>query len=159
MRLSSKTIKIGGVITSICFFVAIGAFTVFAQSSVGGDVDDTGSTVGGDVKPTTFQLQNPLDPKFNTVGGLVSGFVEIFTYLVVIAAVILLIWTGLQFVLAQGNMERMKELKNRLLYIVIGIAIVIGARVIVYAVLNTLEATGTVRPGIINSTNRALDQQ
>mgnify|MGYP001608379131 CR=1 FL=1 len=104
----------------------------------------------------TFYLQNPLDPKFNSVGGLVQGFLEIFSYLVVLLAVLMLIWVGLQFVLAQGKPERMKELKNWLLWIVIGVAIVIGARIIVTVVINTLEATGTVSPRVIENANNAI---
>ncbi len=68
----------------------------------------------------------------------------------------MLIWVGLQFVLAQGKPERMKELKNWLLWIVIGVAIVIGARIIVTVVINTLEATGTVSPRVIENANNAI---
>lgn len=114
------------------------------------NTNTTGSNGG------TFFLQNPLSDKFDSVGGLVSGFVEIFTYLVVIGAVLALIWVGLQFVLAQGNPARLSELKTWLLYIVIGLALVIGARIIVLVVINTLQATGTVSPGVINSAREGL---
>ena len=43
-----------------------------------------------------------------------------------------------------------------LLYIVIGVAIIIGARIIVEVVINTLQATGTVSPGVINNAHNAL---
>ncbi len=104
----------------------------------------------------TFGLQNPLDKKFNSVGSLLSGFLDIFSYLVVLLAVLLIIWVGLQFVLARGNPDRIKELKGWLLWIVIGVAIVIGARIIVSAVINTLSATGTVNQSVINQANNAL---
>lgn len=105
----------------------------------------------------TFYLQNPLDPKFNSVGGLVQGALEIFSYLVIIFAVLMLIWVGLQFILAQGNPDKLKELKNWLLWIVVGVAIVIGARIIVSIVINTLQATGTVSPSVIQSAHNGLN--
>ncbi len=57
--------------------------------------------------------------------------------------------------MARGNMEEIKERKNQLLYIVIGVAIVIGARIIISVVINTLEATGIVTPSVINSAKTA----
>ena len=104
-----------------------------------------------------FYIQNPLNPQFNSVGGLVSGFLEIFSYLVILFAVLMLIWVGLQFVLAQGNAERMKELKKWLLWIVVGIALVIGARIVVAVVISTLDATGVVNQGVIRGARNALD--
>ncbi|MDE1975077.1 MAG: TrbC/VirB2 family protein [Patescibacteria group bacterium] len=104
----------------------------------------------------SFYLQNPLSDKFNTVGGIVNGFMEILSYLAVLFAVLMLVWVGLQFILAQGKPERMNELKKWLYYIVIGVAIVIGARIIVQTVINTLQATGTVSTGVINNANNAL---
>ena len=105
----------------------------------------------------TFYLQNPLSSKFNSVGGLVQGFLEIFSYIVALFAVLMLIWVGLQFVLAQGNPGKMQELKDWLLWIVVGVAIVIGARIIVSIVLNTLSTTGTVSPSVIQNANNALN--
>lgn len=104
----------------------------------------------------TFYLQNPLSPQFNTVGGIVGGFLEIFSYIVILLAVLMLMWVGLQFILAQGNPERMNELKGWLFWIVIGVAVVIGARIIVTVVINTLNATGVVSPGVIQSANNAI---
>jgi len=109
------------------------------------------------VSSNVFYLQNPLSSKFNSVGGLVQGFLEIFSYIVVLFAVLALIWVGLKFVLAQGNPEEMKKLKDWLLWIVVGVAIVIGARIIVSVVINTLQATGTVNQNVIDNANNALN--
>ncbi len=97
----------------------------------------------------TLTLTNPL--KVDSIGGAVGAFVEVFSYLVVLFAVLALVWVGFQFILARGNPERMKELKNWLFFIIIGVAIVIGARVIIMIVTNTLQATGTVDPNTIQS--------
>lgn len=127
-----------------------------SQTNVNTNPQNPPSQTNVNARSGTFHLQNPLDPKFNSVGSLVQGFLEIFSYLVVLLAVLMLIWVGLQFVLAQGKPDRMKELKNWLLWIVVGVAIVIGARIIVTVVINTLEATGTVSPGVIQNANNAI---
>ena len=112
-------------------------------------------TVGNTGAGKTSSISNPLSKKFNSVGALIQGFVEIFTYLVIIVAVLALVWVGFQFILAQGKPDRLSELKNWLLYIVIGIAIVVGARVIINVVINTLAASGTVNQNVIQSAKKA----
>ena len=102
---------------------------------------------------TGATLVNPI--KYNSVGGLIQGFVEIFSYLVILFAVLAIVWVGFQFILARGNSERLKELKTWLLYIVIGVAIVIGARIIVTVVINTLSASGVVNSNVIQSAQDA----
>jgi uncharacterized metal-binding protein len=71
-------------------------------------------------------------------------------------AVVAFIWVGLQYILARGNAEKMKELSKWLGYIVIGVAVVIGARVIISIVINTLSSTKIVDERIINSAQDAL---
>jgi hypothetical protein len=101
----------------------------------------------------TFTLKNPL--KVDSVGGLVQNFVEIFSYIVILFAVLAIIWVGFQFIIARGNATRMSELKDWLLWIVVGVAVVIGARIIIQVVINTLAATGTVDERTIQSVQKA----
>jgi hypothetical protein len=42
------------------------------------------------------------------------------------------------------------------MWLVIGVAVVISARVIIQVVINTISATGTVSPTVIQSANDAL---
>jgi hypothetical protein len=98
---------------------------------------------------STFTLSNPL--KVTSIGGLVKNFVDIFSVVVIILAVLTLIWVGLQFILARGDVAKMKELREWLLWIIVGIAVVISARLIVDIVINTLSATGTVDANTLNT--------
>ena len=111
------------------------------------------AAAGSGSNTTYAKITNPLQA--NTIGEIVSTGTSIFSYTVVLFGVLALIYTGLQYVLAQGNAEKVKELKTQLLWIVIGIAIVIGARIIVSVVINTLSATGIVSPNVINSAESA----
>ena len=134
-------------------FLVVSNLTVNAQGSVGGPVSGDGSSVGGQVAPPKT-LSNPL--KVDSIGEAVNVGIDIFTYIAVLVGVLMLIWTGFQFVLAQGNAAKIKDLKSWLLYIVIGIALIIGARIIIQVVLTTLESTGAVNTEVINSANNAL---
>ena len=113
--------------------------------------------VRGVTDGTIFSIKNPLQA--NSVGELVQTAATIFSYLAVLAGVIALIWTGLQYILAQGKPERIKELKTQLLWVVVGIGIVIGARIMISIVINTLSASGVVNEDIINNANKALERQ
>ena len=122
------------------------------QTTDGKSVSALPSNTGG-----TFSISNPLN--VNSVADVVSSGAQIFSYIVVLFGVLALIWTGLQYILAQGNSARITELKMQLLWIVIGIAIVIGARIIISIVINTLAATGVVNQRIIQSSTNALNRQ
>lgn len=132
------------------------AATAPATGQSTNQVPATGQTTN---KVQTFTLSNPLRKDINSVGSLIQAFVEIFSYLVILFAVLALVWVGLQFILARGDAERMKELKNWLTRIVIGIAIVIGARVIVTVIINTLQATETVDKGTFQSVSNVINQR
>jgi hypothetical protein len=54
-------------------------------------------------------------------------------------AVLMIIYSGLQFVLARGNEGKITKAKSQLLYVVIGTAIVLGADVIINIVVNTIS--------------------
>ena len=115
------------------------------------------ATMNTSVNPPggTFYLQNPLSSQFNTVGGIVGGFIQIFVYLVVLFAVLMIIYVGLRLVLVQGDAAEISKLQTQLLWLVIGLAIVIGARIIVQVVINTLSATGAVNQTVIQSAQNA----
>lgn len=158
------------IITMLFCVIAVNAFIAFdANAQTGGSGTQTGGTsAGGGIqtgetktgmeKTVTFTLQNPL--KVNSIGELVKNFVEIFSYIVILIAVVMLIYVGFQYIVAsaKGDSGTIKELHSWLLWIVVGVAIVIGARVIVQVVINTISATGTVSPNVIQSANNALQK-
>ena len=57
------------------------------------------------------------------------------------------------------NPEEIKKRSNELLWIVIGIAVILGARILVSVIINTLEATGTVNSAIIQNDRSAINSQ
>jgi len=132
---------------------------VAMAQTIGGDVPN--SSIGGNTTATNgiFTLSNPL--KVDSIGGLVQSLVEIFSYIAIIFAVVMIIYTGFQYVTnaAQGNAKKIEELNKQMLMIIIGVAIIIAARVMVQVVINTLEVTGVVSPEVIQSANKATKIQ
>ena len=102
-------------------------------------------------------LKNPLNG-VNTVSDVVLVFMKIVSYLAVIFGVLMIMWVGLQLVLAQGKPEEIKKRSNELLWVVIGIGIIIGARILVSVVINTLQATGAVNSTITQNAQTTLNK-
>ncbi len=141
-------------ITALLLFTIVGGYSV-ARAQSGTQPAIQTSAQGQQSSGRTFTLSNPLSG-VTSVGALVNKFVEILSYILIIFAVLMIVYTGLQFILARGNPEKMKEEGKRLGYILIGVALVIGARILVMVVINTLQATGTVTPQVINQANQAV---
>ena len=156
-RTAHKIFAMTAAIAMVAILVAFVPMAASAQDSVGGNT--SGSDIGGNTTNSsgqkTFTLQNPL--KVNSIGGLIQSFVEIFSYVAVLLAVLVLIYLGFRYVVysAQGNASEIAKLHSWLLWTVIGIAIIIGARVMVDIVINTISATGTISPGVIQSARQA----
>ena len=138
-------------LAAVMIMIAFGATFAYAQDS---GSNTTGSSDSGSNK-SVQTLDNPL-PNVKSVGDLVKTGLEIFTYVAVIIGVIMLILVGFQYIMARGSPDKMKEASQRLLYIIIGIAIVIGARIAVSIVISTLDVSGAVDPKVIQSAKNAL---
>lgn len=140
--------------------ILIATNPVSAQQSIGTQAPTTGgvSGIATQAPQQTFTLTNPL--KATSIGQVVLDFTTIFSYVVILIAVLALIFVGFQYIMAsaQGNSDKIKDLHSYLLYIVIGIAVVIGARVIVQVVFNTLQATGTINSNVSQGVNQALQK-
>ena len=114
-------------------------------------------TVGGSGSPSSVStLVNPLDSKVKSIGDLVQSGLQVFTYIAVLIGVFMLVVVGLKYILARGKPEEMKKASQWLLYIVIGVAIVIGSKIAVSIVINTMSASGVINPNVIQSAEDAL---
>jgi hypothetical protein len=144
---------------SALFLFILFAYSNFVFAVTNPPADTQGGVVNPPATTQTVTLQNPLNSKINSLGAAVSTGVDIFTYLVVLGAVIAFIIVGLRYILARGNTEKIKEASKWLWAIIIGVAIVIGARVMIRIILDTLQSTGIVNSDVIQSANNALSGQ
>lgn len=149
-------------ISAPVFAVDPGIVTPSSQSTLGSDATSGQKTVGntsagtGSQAAETVTLKSPLNKNLDSVGALLNAGLTIFTYIAVLIAVISFIVVGLQFILARGNASKLEEAKTRLWAIIIGVTIVIGAKLIVSVVINTLSATKVVNDNITNSAKQAI---
>lgn len=96
--------------------------------------------------PTTStpaqKLENPL--RVDSIEAVIFLAVDIMIYVGVAFAILAIIFVGFKFVMAQGNSDKLTEAKQWFLYIIIGLAVLISAKVIVEIVENTLIESGVV---------------
>lgn len=104
-------------ITKSLFHVAAGTQAVQCP---GGVVCDTGLPVVG---ATSSNLQAALQIVFGIIG---------------VAAVIVVVFGGFQFVTAQGDTQKVAQARKTVLYAVIGLGVAVSAEVIVTFVLDKL---------------------
>ena len=115
------------------------------------------SNCGSNSNGSVTTLCNPLQG-VNSISDLIFKFMDIVSYLAVIFGVLMLIWIGLQFVMAQGKPEEIKKHREQLLWVVIGIGVILGAKILVSVVINTLQATGTVNSTVLDHASNAIKQ-
>ncbi len=107
-----------------------------------------------DAQTTATTLTNPI--KANSLGALINTAVEVFTYVAIVVAVLAFIWVGLKFIMARGNPGKISEATTWLWYIIIGTAIVLGARIIIQVILSTLVGSGMISQEVGNSAQNGL---
>jgi len=95
-----------------------------------------GSSGGGTM------LQNPLG-RTSTFEQLVENIANIVFKLGFVVAAIFIIYSGFKFVTAQGREDELKKAKDNFKWVIIGTAVLLGAKIIATAVRNTIEGLGT----------------
>lgn len=94
------------------------------------------------------KLDNPLGPaNLTTVSDVIERALGIIIKVSIPFVVLMLIWTGFQFVIAQGNPTKISAAKNTFLWVVVGAAILIGCVVIANAIANSVESVAKVAGG------------
>ena len=144
--------NIGTSIMVIAVLAVILSVPMSLVNAVGGNV---GTAPVGATTNDSNKISNPLNLKVSSLGDLVKTGLQVFTYIAVLIGVVMLVVVGLRYILARGKPEKMKEASQWLLYIVIGLAIVIGSRIAVSIIINTLESSGAVDLKVIQSAKNA----
>ncbi|MBP6857776.1 MAG: hypothetical protein KBC11_01085 [Candidatus Pacebacteria bacterium] len=100
----------------------------------------SGTTSGSDA--TDFDLKvrinNPL--KVGTISEAISLFMNAVLRIAIPFIIIFFIWSGLSFILARGNPEKIKTAKNMFWYTVIGTLLILGAWTITNAIIGTVNS-------------------
>ena len=113
-----------------------------ANSPTGdGNVNSPPGRVGGSPGRTAIiHLENPLEAK--SVEDLIVSVVKTLLKLAIPVAILFIIWSGFQFVMAQGNPEKIKKAIQTFQWTVIGLAVILGSYVIATIIKTTIESLG-----------------
>ncbi len=85
-----------------------------------------------------FKLKNPLT--VNTIQDAIKVIVNAVVRIAIPILVIFYIWSGLEFIFARGNPEKLKKAKNMFFYTIIGTLLILGAWTIVNIVIGTVNS-------------------
>ncbi len=135
---------------------AIGNSSAPTDGAVGNPSAPTGGSVGNPSKRLNindnqspeggFILKNPLS--VGTICGLIQKLVNVFLAIGIPIAVLFLVWAGFMFVIARGDPKALIKAKENFTYVIIGIAVFLGAWLMGQIIANTIN---TVKPGTVSS--------
>ncbi len=103
-------------------------------------------------------VTNPLG--YSSISALINAVLQSLMVIGAPIAVLLIVFAGFKFVMAQGKEKDLNDAKNNLLYTIIGIVIFFGAAVIMSVLTNTvgqitgktgLQASGSAAPAFSTS--------
>ena len=95
-------------------------------------------TANGNELALKVVINNPL--KVATIQEAIKLFMDAVLKIAIPFIVIFFIWSGLSFVLARGNPEKIKTAKNMFLYTIIGTLLILGAWTITNAIIGTVNS-------------------
>lgn len=99
--------------------------------------------VGGN---SVFELPDPLGIK--NFCDLVKKLLDIVMAIGMPVAVFFLVWAGFMFIIARGSEEGLRKAKKNFQYVIIGIAVFLGAwtfAAVLSATIQTLDSSGTIQ--------------
>lgn len=122
----------------------------FAQSGAIGNTPPSGYTTNtppsSNTTNGTFTLIDPLGIK--NFCDLVKNLLNIVLAIGVPIAVLFLVWSGFRFILARGNPTDLGVARKNFYFVIIGIAIFLGAwtlATIISATIQSLDKSGTIQ--------------
>ena len=96
------------------------------------------ATTNGSGLALKVVINNPL--KVSTIQDAIKLFMDAVLKIAIPFIIIFFIWSGLSFVLARGNPEKIKTAKNMFLYTIIGTLLILGAWTITNAIIGTVNS-------------------
>jgi hypothetical protein len=110
-----------------------------AASSGSKSVTLPSTVTGATNNPLNVHLNNPLSG-VSTIPDAINTILGIVIRIALPLIILAFIWSGLSFIFARGNPEKMKVAKNMFFYTVIGTMLILGAWVITNAIVGTVNS-------------------
>src|SRR3989344_8922015 len=123
----------GMIVLSIIFSVYLQPIELFA-------LDTENNSTKND---TIITLDNPLGNKINNLPSFIYMILDLAFQIGAIFSVLAIIYVGFLFVSARGDPEKLKTARTAFLYTVIGIALLLGGRLIASVIGSTIGQVST----------------
>ena len=127
------------------FFVSTTAFAQTQNPTTGGITQPP--TGGGITQPPSSggssgsrTIQNPL--RVNSIAEFISALLRAVIAIGIPIAILFIVLAGFKFIAAQGSPDKLSEARTNFLYVVIGIAIFIGASALAELIMATIRQIG-----------------
>lgn len=142
--------NLGYIIISLCLGLAVLTPALASAQALGGNVAP--SSAGSNVPPSSsgnnssFTLKDPLG--VSNFCDLVKALLNIVLAIGVPIAVLFLVWSGFRFILARGRPGDLETARRNFYFVIIGIAIFLGAwtlATVISATIQTLDTSGSVQ--------------
>lgn len=88
-------------------------------------------------------LDNPLGDKVNNLPAFIYMVLDIVFQIGAVLAVLFLMYVGFMFVTARGDPEKLQTARRAFLYTVIGIALLLGGKLVASVIGNTITQVST----------------
>ncbi len=113
--------------TLFIFSLDASAYNTFKGAQCSGGA---GSSSAVCTQPATNPLYGP--------DGVIAKIANIVAWVAGTAAIIVIVYAGIKYITSGGEPEKTRNAKNAIVYALIGIAVILLSRVIIYFMLNTL---------------------
>lgn len=91
---------------------------------------------------TNIKFDNPIGDGKGNIYTIIDAILDLFIKVGTVLAVVMIVYTGLKFVMARGNPKEIETAKSMLLWTCVGTILIIGARVVKEVVCNTAVELG-----------------
>lgn len=88
---------------------------------------------------TGGEFCNPLRSTLSSVAGFTSAFLRAAVYVLFPVAVLFIVYSGFQFLMAQGNSEKLSSAKSNFFWTILGVALLLGAWALAELIRATVE--------------------
>lgn len=126
--------KDGLIVGTLFLLVFLPLITYAEQGS------DNGNNINNN---TTITLNNPLGDKVNNLPAFIYMVLDIVFQIGAVLAVLFLMYVGFMFVTARGDPEKLQTARRAFLYTVIGIALLLGGKLVASVIGNTITQVST----------------
>jgi len=128
---------------ALIFLSALSVGAVATQAAPLGGGQNTGGydLTGGQNTGSSVTLMNPLKSG-TSLESFLTSILEFIIRIGSIAIILMLVFVGYKFVVAQGSDTKLNEAKNMLLWTVIGALVLLGAKAISLAIQATVKSLG-----------------